>query len=347
MDNKLIDFTQEMGAVIAASEPGTIDMENGPKESAEELKRIILDVYYGFDDVRLCDSLGAAALEAIEAARRLTGRRKILSFAGCYHECSLEDMVDVVQIPFNSPEELTKAMDSYGDELAAVIMEPIPAYMGLVLPKPGFLDMVRSLTRAHGSLLIFDESSCGFRASLGGAQAAFAVKPDLTLLSKLIGAGKELGAVGGRSDVMEHLQVNEADVVAVKAKHIAAGLDQLRMLTAEPEPGEPDSSRILTIRTKKLVLGIAEKARAAGVAFQVQQAGSMFSFFFSDQEVVDLDSLHKCDANAYSLWQKRLAAEGIRLSDTQETAMYMNLFHTDEDAERAIEAAGLAFEGIK
>lgn len=343
MKNKTIDYVQKLGAQIADFEPGTIDVENGPEESASELKRIILEVYYGFESVRLCPSLGEAALEAISVARQVTGRNKVLTFAGCYHGCKREDIGDVEEIAFNAPEALTEAMSSYGAELAAVIMEPIPAYMGLVLPRPGFLDMVRRLTKENGSLLIFDESSCGFRASLGGAQAAFAVKPDLTILGKLIGAGDDLAAIGGREELIELLQISEADVVATRAQNIVAGLDQLRILTSEPEPGEPDSSRILTIRTKKLVLGIAEKAKSAGIPLQVQQAGSMFCFFFSDREVIDNDSFGLCDEERYSLWQKYMAEQQIVLADAQRQTMYMSLAHTDEDVEKTIQAAEVAF----
>jgi glutamate-1-semialdehyde 2,1-aminomutase len=241
-------------------------------------------------------------------------------------------------------------MEKNGSEIAAVIVEPVAGNMGLVLPKPGYLDLLRKLTAEQGALLIFDEVMCGFRASLGGAQKAYAVKPDLTCLGKIIGGGLPVAAYGGRRDIMNYIApagpVYQAGTLSGNPLAMTAGLETLKIITEEPEPGEPDYSRVLTIKTKKLVLGIAQKAKEAGVTLQVQQAGSMFGFFFNDQEVVDYETSAASNQEAFKVWFRAMLEQGIYLAPSQFETLFMSGAHTDEDIDKTIEAAGVALKKV-
>ena len=252
-----------------------------------QLAKLVMGVYPSIEIIRMVNSGTEATMSAIRVARGFTGRSKIVKFIGCYHGHSDSLLVkagsglatfgvpdspgvtngtasDTIAIPYNNREAFVEVMNKYGDEIACVIVEPVAGNMGLVLPQPGYLDLLRSLTREKGALLIFDEVMCGFRASLGGAQKAYAVKPDLTCLGKIIGGGLPVAAYGGRADVMNCVApagpVYQAGTLSGNPLAMTAGLETLKIITAEPEPGEPDYSRVLTIKTKRLVLGIAAKA---------------------------------------------------------------------------------------
>ncbi|MDD3115480.1 MAG: glutamate-1-semialdehyde 2,1-aminomutase, partial [Anaerovibrio sp.] len=255
---------------------------------------------------------------------------------------------DTITIPYNDFAAFKEVFAQQGEEIAAVIVEPVAGNMGLVLPKPGFLDLLRRETREHGAVLIFDEVMCGFRASLGGAQAAYAVKPDLTCLGKIIGGGLPVAAYGGRREIMERVSpagpVYQAGTLSGNPLAMTAGLETLKIITAAPEPGEPDYSRVLTLKTKRLVLGVAAKAKEAGIDLQVQQAGSMFGFFFSSQEVVDYETSAAADQETFKIWFRAMLEQGIYLAPSQFETLFMSGAHTDAEIERTIEAAGKALK---
>ena len=257
---------------------------------------------------------------------------------------------DTIAIPYNDLEAFKAVFAEQGQEIAAVIVEPVAGNMGLVLPKPGFLDLLRKETKEHGALLIFDEVMCGFRASLGGAQAAYAVRPDLTCLGKIIGGGLPVAAYGGRRDIMEQVSpagpVYQAGTLSGNPLAMTAGLETLKIITKPLEMGEPDYSRVLTMKTKKLVLGVAQKAKEAGVALQVQQAGSMFGFFFSPVEVVDYETSAAADQEAFKVWFRAMLEQGIYLAPSQFETLFMSGAHTDEEIERTIQAAGAALRKV-
>lgn len=338
-----------------------------------QLAKKVMEVYPSIEVIRMVNSGTEATMSALRLARGYTHRNKIVKFIGCYHGHSDSLLVkagsgmatfgvpdspgvtpgtaqDTITIPYNDFEAVKEVFAEQGQEIAAIIVEPAAGNMGLVLPKPGYLDLLRKVTEENGALLIFDEVMCGFRASLGGAQAAYAIKPDLTCLGKIIGGGLPVAAYGGRREIMEQVSpagpVYQAGTLSGNPLAMTAGLETLKIITAPPEPGEPDYSRVLTIKTKKLVLGVAQKAKEAGVTLQVQQAGSMFGFFFSPVEVVDYETSAAADQEAFKVWFKAMLEQGIYIAPSQFETLFMSGAHTDEEIDRTIEAAGKALQQV-
>ena len=338
-----------------------------------QLAKKVMEVYPSIEVIRMVNSGTEATMSALRLARGYTHRNKIVKFIGCYHGHSDSLLVkagsgmatfgvpdspgvtpgtaqDTITIPYNDFEAVKEVFAEQGQEIAAIIVEPVAGNMGLVLPKPGYLDLLRKVTEENGALLIFDEVMCGFRASLGGAQAAYAIKPDLTCLGKIIGGGLPVAAYGGRREIMEQVSpagpVYQAGTLSGNPLAMTAGLETLKIITAPPEPGEPDYSRVLTIKTKKLVLGVAQKAKEAGVTLQVQQAGSMFGFFFSPVEVVDYEASAAADQEAFKVWFKAMLEQGIYIAPSQFETLFMSGAHTDEEIDRTIEAAGKALQQV-
>ena len=338
-----------------------------------QLAKKVMEVYPSIEVIRMVNSGTEATMSALRLARGYTHRNKIVKFIGCYHGHSDSLLVkagsgmatfgvpdspgvtpgtaqDTITIPYNDFEAVKEVFAEQGQEIAAIIVEPVAGNMGLVLPKPGYLDLLRKVTEENGALLIFDEVMCGFRASLGGAQAAYAIKPDLTCLGKIIGGGLPVAAYGGRREIMEQVSpagpVYQAGTLSGNPLAMTAGLETLKIITAPPEPGEPDYIRVLTIKTKKLVLGVAQKAKEAGVTLQVQQAGSMFGFFFSPVEVVDYETSAAADQEAFKVWFKAMLEQGIYIAPSQFETLFMSGAHTDEEIDRTIEAAGKALQQV-
>ncbi len=382
--NDYIDYVGSWGPMVvghahpqvvkALQEAATRGTSYGaPTLIESQLAKKVMEVYPSIEVIRMVNSGTEATMSALRLARGYTRRNKIVKFIGCYHGHSDSLLVkagsgmatfgvpdspgvtpgtaqDTITIPYNDAEAFKAVFAQQGEEIAAVIVEPVAGNMGLVLPKPGFLDLLRKETKEHGALLIFDEVMCGFRASLGGAQAAYAIKPDLTCLGKIIGGGLPVAAYGGRRDIMEQVSpagpVYQAGTLSGNPLAMTAGLETLKIITAPPEPGEPDYSRVLTLKTKKLVLGVAQKAKEAGVTLQVQQAGSMFGFFFSSVEVVDYETSAAADQEAFKVWFKAMLEQGIYLAPSQFETLFMSGAHTDEEIERTIQAAGVALHKV-
>ncbi len=382
--NDYIDYVGSWGPMVvghahpqvvkAIQEAATRGTSYGaPTLIESQLAKKVMEVYPSIEVIRMVNSGTEATMSALRLARGYTRRNKIVKFIGCYHGHSDSLLVkagsgmatfgvpdspgvtpgtaqDTITIPYNDAEAFKAVFAQQGEEIAAVIVEPVAGNMGLVLPKPGFLDLLRKETKEHGALLIFDEVMCGFRASLGGAQAAYAIKPDLTCLGKIIGGGLPVAAYGGRRDIMEQVSpagpVYQAGTLSGNPLAMTAGLETLNIITALPEPGEPDYSRVLTLKTKKLVLGVAQKAKEAGVTLQVQQAGSMFGFFFSPVEVVDYETSAAADQETFKVWFKAMLEQGIYLAPSQFETLFMSGAHTDEEIERTIQAAGVALNKV-
>ncbi len=382
--NDYIDYVGSWGPMVvghahpqvvkAIQEAATRGTSYGaPTLIESQLAKKVMEVYPSIEVIRMVNSGTEATMSALRLARGYTHRNKIVKFIGCYHGHSDSLLVkagsgmatfgvpdspgvtpgtaqDTITIPYNDAEAFKAVFAQQGEEIAAVIVEPVAGNMGLVLPKPGFLDLLRKETKEHGTLLIFDEVMCGFRASLGGAQAAYAIKPDLTCLGKIIGGGLPVAAYGGRRDIMEQVSpagpVYQAGTLSGNPLAMTAGLETLNIITAPPEPGEPDYSRVLTLKTKKLVLGVAQKAKEAGVTLQVQQAGSMFGFFFSPVEVVDYETSAAADQETFKVWFKAMLEQGIYLAPSQFETLFMSGAHTDEEIERTIQAAGVALNKV-
>lgn len=383
--NEYIDYVGSWGPMVAghahpnvvralqaAAERGT--SYGAPTLLESELAKRVMEVYPTIEEIRMVNSGTEATMSALRLARGFTGRDKIVKFIGCYHGHSDSLLVsagsglatfgvpsspgvtkgtaaDTIAVPYNDFDAIEKVMKEHGEEIACIIVEPVAGNMGCVLPRQGYLDHLRRLTKETGSLLIFDEVMCGFRASLGGAQAAYGVKPDLTCLGKIIGGGLPVAAYGGRRDIMEQIApkgpVYQAGTLSGNPLAMTAGLETLKIITAEPEHGEPDSSRVLTLKVKKLLLGWQEEARKADIAIQAHQAGSMFGIFFNENEVWDFDDSSASDQKGFAVWFKTMLEQGIYLAPSQFETLFMSLAHTDEDIDRTIEASRKAFAKVR
>ena len=339
-----------------------------------ELAKLVQSVYPSIEVIRMVNSGTEATMSALRLARGYTGRDKIVKFIGCYHGHSDSLLVsagsglatfgvpsspgvtkgtvaDTITVPYNDADAIRAVMEREGDAIAAVIVEPVAGNMGLVLPRQGYLSLLRELTEQHGTLLIFDEVMCGFRASLGGAQAAYGIRPDLTCLGKIIGGGLPVAAYGGRREIMEHVSpagpVYQAGTLSGNPLAMTAGIETLKILTAEPEEGRADYSRELTIQTKNLLLGWQRAAKDAGVPICAHQAGSMFSIFFIDHEVYDYRDAEAADQEAFRVWFETMLDEGIYLAPSQFETLFLSGAHTDDDIARTITAAEKGFAAVK
>ena len=339
-----------------------------------ELAKLVQSVYPSIEVIRMVNSGTEATMSALRLARGYTGRDKIVKFIGCYHGHSDSLLVsagsglatfgvpsspgvtkgtaaDTIAVPYNDEDAIRSVMERDGDQIAAVIVEPVAGNMGLVLPRQGYLSLLRELTQKHGTLLIFDEVMCGFRASLGGAQAAYGIRPDLTCLGKIIGGGLPVAAYGGRREIMERVSpagpVYQAGTLSGNPLAMTAGIETLKILTAEPEDGKADYSRELTIQTKNLLLGWQSAAKDVGVSICAHQAGSMFGIFFIDREVYDYADAEAADQEAFRIWFETMLDEGIYLAPSQFETLFLSGAHTAEDIERTIVAAKKGFAAVK
>ena len=339
-----------------------------------DLAKLVQSVYPSIEVIRMVNSGTEATMSALRLARGYTGRDKIVKFVGCYHGHSDSLLVsagsgmatfgvpsspgvtkgtaaDTITVPYNDADAIRAVMEREGNAIAAVIVEPVAGNMGLVLPRQGYLSLLRDLTEQHGTLLIFDEVMCGFRASLGGAQAAYGIRPDLTCLGKIIGGGLPVAAYGGRREIMERVSpsgsVYQAGTLSGNPLAMTAGIETLKILTAEPEEGRADYSRELTIQTKNLLLGWQRAAKDAGVPICAHQAGSMFSIFFIDHEVYDYRDAEAADQEAFRVWFETMLDEGIYLAPSQFETLFLSGAHTDDDIARTITAAEKGFAAVK
>ena len=383
--NEYVDYVLSWGPLVAGhAHPAVVSAladaaargtsYGAPTTLESDLVRLVQKAYPSMQLVRMVNSGTEATMSALRLARGFTGRSKIVKFVGCYHGHSDSLLVDAgsglatfgvpsspgvtegvakdtITVPFNDADAITRVMTEYGKDIACIIVEPVAGNMGCVLPENGYLDTLRALTEKHGALLIFDEVMCGFRASLGGAQAAYGITPDLTCLGKIIGGGLPCAAYGGRRDIMEQIApagpVYQAGTLSGNPLAMTAGIETLKLILKEPEPGEADASRALTLKTKKLVLGIESAAREAGVKIQAHQAGSMFSIFFNEGKVKDYASSAASDQEAFKVWFRAMLEQGIYLAPSQFETLFLSLAHTDEDIDRTIAAAEKAFAQVK
>ena len=383
--NEYVDYVLSWGPLVAGhAHPAVVSAladaaargtsYGAPTTLESDLVRLVQKAYPSMQLVRMVNSGTEATMSALRLARGFTGRSKIVKFVGCYHGHSDSLLVDAgsglatfgvpsspgvtegvakdtITVPFNDTDAITRVMTEYGKDIACIIVEPVAGNMGCVLPENGYLDTLRALTEKHGALLIFDEVMCGFRASLGGAQAAYGITPDLTCLGKIIGGGLPCAAYGGRRDIMEQIApagpVYQAGTLSGNPLAMTAGIETLKLILKEPEPGEADASRALTLKTKKLVLGLESAAREAGVKIQAHQAGSMFSIFFNEGKVKDYASSAASDQEAFKVWFRAMLEQGIYLAPSQFETLFLSLAHTDEDIDRTIAAAEKAFAQVK
>lgn len=327
-----------------------------------EMAEFICEHIPHIEMIRMVNSGTEAVMSAIRTARGFTGRDKIIKFAGCYHGHSDAMLVsagsgvmtsgvpdsagvpkgctqDTMTAIYNDLKSVEQLLASAPEEVAAVIVEPVGANMGVVPPAEGFLEGLRSLCDKFGALLIFDEVITGFRLAFGGAAEYFHVRPDLATYGKIIGAGMPVGAYGGRKEIMEMVSpagpVYQAGTLSGNPIAMAAGLTQLRYLLAHPEIYTE-----LEEKGRKLYGGIEKILEEKGLSFQMNHVGSLGSLFMTKEPVVDYTSAKTSDTKAFAEYFKYMLSQGIHMAPSQFEAMFLSAAHTEEDIEKTLEAIG-------
>jgi glutamate-1-semialdehyde 2,1-aminomutase len=317
--------------------------------------------------LRLTNSGTEATMSAVRLARAVTGRAKLIKFAGGYHGHADALLVeagsglatlgipgtpgitagaagDTLVAPYNALPEVEAAMAQCPGQIAAVIVEPVAGNMGVVPPAPGFLEGLRRLTRADGSLLIFDEVITGFRVARGGAQERFGVTPDLTCLGKVLGGGLPIGAYGGRRAIMEQVApagpVYQAGTLSGNPLAVAAGLATLEALD-DRAYGQLEGAGA------RVAMSLQSAANAAGIAITVNRVGSMLTGFFTGGPVHDYASAKQVSATAYPSWFQRLKAKGVSLPPSQFEAAFVSTAHDDEALAFLDRALSDSFKGLR
>lgn len=376
--NELIDFICSWGplifghndpvvqeAVMSAVQKGTTF--GMPTEIETLMAEKIVELIPSIEKVRMVSSGTEATMSALRLARGYTGRDKIIKCGGCYHGHADHLLIqagsgaltfgvpsspgvpeniahETLTATYNDIDSFKALFAEYQNEIAAVIIEPIPGNMGLILPEEGFLEALRELTKENGSLLIFDEVISGFRASLGGAQKRFGIMPDLTCLGKIIGGGLPVGAFGGRADIMDHLapvgDVYQAGTLSGNPLAMKAGYTTLCELQKRNPYADLDA------RAKRLKEGLAAAADAHGVRVTINQVGSLLTVFFTDRPVHTYADAQTSSVDQYRIFFQALLAEGIHLPPSQFECGFISTAHTDADIEKTIQAAEKAFAAV-
>ena len=343
---------ETVDAVVDAARDGT--SFGAATDREVKLAEELVDAVPSVEQVRLVSSGTEAAMSAIRLARGFTRRDRILKFAGCYHghvDGLLADAgsgiatlgipsspgvptgttADTIVCPYNDLEAAAEAVARYGEGLAAIIVEPVAGNMGVVPPVPGFLEALRKLADAAGSLLVFDEVITGFRVARGGAQERYGVTPDLTVLGKIVGGGLPLAAFGGRADIMERLapagDVYQAGTLSGNPLATAAGLAVLSRLR------DPVVYEELERRGGRLEAGL----RNFGT---VQRVGAMLTLFCTREPVVSFEDARAADTERYAALFRHLLQRGVYLAPSQYEAMFVSLAHGDAEVDRTVEAVG-------
>lgn len=377
--NTYIDYVGSWGPLILGhSHPSVV---RALKESADrgtsygiptrveiEMASKVVEMVPSIEMVRMVNSGTEAAMSAIRLARGYTGRKKIIKFDGCYHGHADSLLVksgsglltfgipgtpgvpeEIVQhtisLPYNDPEAVRQVMDSAGKEVAAIIIEPVAANMGVVLPREGYLEALRRICTDYGSLLIFDEVITGFRLAPGGAQQRFGVMPDLTCLGKIIGGGLPVGAYGGRRQIMECIapkgDVYQAGTLSGNPLAMNAGLTVLNLLHESGIYEQIEKSNAY------LCAGLKEAAGLAGVPVTLNAVASLGCGFFTDGPVFDLESAAKSNTGAYGIFFREMLKRGVYLAPSQFEAFFVGTAHKKEDLDTTIQAAFDAFKVVR
>ena len=338
-----------------------------PTEAETALAEAIVEAVPGIERLRLVNSGTEATMSALRVARGFTGRAKVIKFEGCYHGHVDSLLVkagsgamtlgtpdsggvttgaaqDTLLAPFNDLEAVAALFEAHGDDIAAVILEPVVGNMGVVPPVSGFLEGLKALTEAEGALLIFDEVMTGFRVAMGGAQERFGVVPDMTCLGKIVGGGLPVGAYGGRADVMGAVApegaVYQAGTNSGNPLSVAAGLATLKVLKTQPIHQRAEQ---LATRLNE---GLNAAASAAGLSACVQQVGSMLTLFFCEGPVTCMDDIPAEAPPRFGAFWRAMRDEGVMLPPSQYEAWFVSAAHDEALIDRVIDAAARVFEGL-
>ncbi|MEI6724670.1 MAG: glutamate-1-semialdehyde 2,1-aminomutase [Actinomycetes bacterium] len=375
--NEFVDFVSSWGPMILGwGHPDVVgslhaQVDRGtsygaPTELEVELARLICEAMPSIELVRMVNSGTEATMSAVRVARGFTGREKIVKFIGCYHGHSdgflaaagsgvltlaLPDSpgvtkgttADTLLVEYNDVESLTALFDERGDEIAALIVEPVAGNMGVVPPAPGFLDACRELCTKSGAVLIFDEVITGFRVAWGGAQERFGVLPDLTTLGKIIGGGLPVGAFGGRREIMETVaplgSTYQAGTLSGNPLAMAAGAAALRALS---EPGVYERLETLA---RAVADGLTAAASKGDHPFTLNRVGPMMTLFFCEGPVRSFADAKQADTAYYAKYWRHMLESGVYLAPSQFEAAMVSLALSDDDITRAAAAAAAFFAG--
>lgn len=377
--NTYIDYVGSWGpmvlghahpAVIAAIQKAAEKSTSfgAPTLLETKLAELITEIIPSIEKLRLVSSGTEATMSALRAARGYTGRDKILKFEGCYHGHGDSLLVkagsgastfgkpdsagvtkgtaqDTLVVPYNDIPAFRAMMDREGDNIAAVIVEPVAGNMGMIPPVDGFLQTLREETEKHGTVLIFDEVMCGFRIDFHGAQAKYGIHPDMTCLGKIIGGGLPAAAYGGRREIMNCIapdgSVYQAGTLSGNPLAVTAGIETLRQIMSIP-----DFNAKVAAKVTKLLAGWQEAADEAGVPVQLHQSGSMFGLFFSEKPVLNYQDACAADAVSFRVWFRSMLEQGIYLAPSPFETIFMSWAHSDEDIEKTIAAAKVAMKKV-
>ncbi|KOS02657.1 MULTISPECIES: glutamate-1-semialdehyde 2,1-aminomutase [Paenibacillus] len=329
-----------------------------PTLAETEMAKLVCERVPSMDIVRMVNSGTEATMSAIRLARGFTSRSKILKFEGSYHghadsllikagsgvaTLGLPDSPGVpevvathtITVPYNDLASVKLAFEKFGEEIAAIIVEPVAGNMGVVPPQPGFLEGLREVTQQYGSLLIFDEVMTGFRVGLHSAQGRFGVTPDLTCLGKVIGGGLPVGAYGGRRDILEQIApsgpIYQAGTLSGNPLAMAAGYSTLKLLT-------PEVYDRLEERAARLQAGFERNASELGIPVTINRVGSMVCPFFTEEKVVNFDTAKTSNQDHFRRYFTEMVNEGVSVAPSQFEGMFVSGVHTIEDIDATIEA---------
>ena len=369
--NSFIDYVLSWGPMILGhAHPRIVKalkkaVENGtsygaPTPAEVELASLVLKLYPSMDKVRMVNSGTEATMSAIRVARGFTGRDRIIKFEGCYHghadgllvkagsgatTFGVPDSLGVpksyarntITLPFNDVKAIKRTIEKEAGSIACVIVEPVVGNIGCVLPRPGFLETLRRLTKKYDIVLVFDEVMTGFRVSLGGAQAHYGIDPDMTCLGKVIGGGLPVGAYGGKKELMSLVSpdgpVYQAGTLSGNPLAMTAGIETIK------EISKKGAFARLERKAAMLEDGLTDAARRAGIGARFYRAGSMFCTYFADSEVFDYASAKKSDTVKFSRFFSGMLQRGVNLAPSQFEAGFMSLAHSERDIESTVNAA--------
>jgi glutamate-1-semialdehyde 2,1-aminomutase len=339
-----------------------------PTEIETRMANTLCTMVPSMDLVRLVSSGTEATMSAIRLARGFTGRDRIVKFEGCYHGHSDALLVKAgsgtltlgvptspgvpaavaahtMTLTYNDLDSVQEAFALAGEEIAAVIVEPVAGNMNCIPPVPGFLEGLRDVCDAHGSVLIFDEVMTGFRVAAGGAQAHYGIRPDLTTLGKVIGGGLPVGAFGGRREIMEQIAplgpVYQAGTLSGNPVALAAGLATLELASAEGFHARLDAA------ARRLVEGLQAQADAAGIGFTTNQVGGMFGYFFSNESTITrFEQVTRCDMKTFQRFYHGMLQAGVYLAPSAYEAGFVSATHSDSVIDATLDASAQAFRAI-